>query len=121
MSLFTWLKLRWARFFTLAGRKWRLSSRPGFDFEVSFPCYHIECTGVHTLLVRVSKMPPYDLQEKYRAFQHPYEAPNPALFGDGPANTYWEMVHGHGGGEGRVENCWTRQDVNWLWEQAAHD
>lgn len=121
MSIFAWLNLRWARFFTLAGWKWKLSTRPGFDFEVSFPCHHSECPDGHTLLVRVCNMPLYYLREKYRAFEYPYHAPNPALFGDGPANTYWEMVHGHGGGEGQVENCWTQQDVNWLWERAAHD
>ena len=115
------LKLLWARFFTLAGWNWKLSTIPGFDFQVHFRCYHSECKDGHTLRVRVCDKPRYVLQEQYQSFSYPYEEPNPALFGDGPANTYWEMVHGHGGGEGRVKSCWTPQDADWLWERASHD
>jgi hypothetical protein len=61
------------------------------------------------------------LKEKHKAFGNPYDVPNPALFSDGPVNTYWEMVHGHGGGEAQVESCWTRQDANYLWERAARE
>jgi len=116
-----WLKLRWARFFTLAGWNWKLSPRPGFDFEVSFPCTNSECDGSHTLIVRVCDKAHYYLAEKHRqTFEYAYEEPNPALFGDGPANTYWEMCHGCGGGCYTAEG-WTRQDAKTLWERAAHD
>lgn len=115
-----WLKLRWARFFTLAGWSWKLSPRPGFDFQVTFPCGHSECNGSHTLIVRVCNRPRPVLQEKYKAFAWPYEEPHPALFGDGPANTFWEMAHGAGGGCETAER-WTEQDAGWLWERAARD
>lgn len=116
-----WLKLRWARFFTLAGWRWRLSPRPGFDFEVTFPCRHGECNGSHTLIVRVCDKNFDALERKYHAtFSNVYREPNPALFGDGPDQTYWEMVHGAGGGPESASR-WTAEDANWLWEQAAHD
>jgi hypothetical protein len=116
-----WLKLRWARFFTLAGWKWKLSPRPGFDFQVTFPCEHGECNGSHTLIVRVSDQNHYTLAEKHqKTFACPYDEPHPALFGDGPANTYWEMCHGAGGGCETAER-WTRYDARQLWERAAHD
>jgi hypothetical protein len=119
-----WLKLRWARFFTLAGWQWKLSPRPGFDFQVTFPCGHSECGGSHTLLVRVSDKCYEALAEKHRVtFGNAYQAPNPALFGDGPGNTYWEMVHGAGGGCEQVADWMThaKLGVSALWERAAHD
>jgi hypothetical protein len=116
------LKLRWARFFTLAGWDWKLSTRPGFDFEVHFRCHYPECTGgEHTLLVRVRNKPRHVLQNEYLSFSYPYEEPNPALFGNGPANTYWEMVHRAREGEAQVGSYWTPKDADWLWERAAHD
>jgi hypothetical protein len=116
-----WLKLRWARFFTLAGWKWKLSPRPGFDFQVTFPCVHSECHGSHTLIVRVCDKTYHALAEKHQqTFSYAYDDPHPALFGDGPANTYWEMAHGAGGGCETAEN-WTRTDAKNLWERAAHD
>ena len=134
-----WLKLRWARFFTLAGWDWKISARPGFDFEVTFPCEHGDCHGSHTLIVRVSDKCYDALRNKHaETFAHPYEEPNPALFGDGPENTFWEMAHGAGGGceqvadwmvkdspweevpgtKMKVKGC---REVNTLWERAAHD
>lgn len=116
-----WLKLRWARFFTLAGWNWKLSHRPGFDFQVTFPCEHSECSGSHTLIVRICDKSHWLLEKKHgETFTNPYDEPNPALFGDGPENTYWEMVHGHGGGCETVSK-WTYSDANYLWERAAHD
>ena len=119
-----WLKLRWARFFTLAGWRWRLSPRPGFDFQVTFPCRHGECSGGHTLLIRVSDKCHMALAEKHQTtFGNPYQNPNPALFGDGPENTYWEMVHGAGGGSENVSDWMTNAGagVSVLWERAAHE
>jgi hypothetical protein len=119
-----WLKLRWARFFTLAGWNWKLSPRPGFDFQVTFPCNHSECHGSHTLIVRVVDKCYEALAHKHsETFAWAYNEPNPALFGDGPENTYWEMCHGAGGGSEQVDEWMTspRADVNRLWERAACD
>jgi hypothetical protein len=112
-----WLKLRWARFFTLAGWQWRLAPRPGFDFQVTLPCDHSECAGGHILVVRVTDKPRWLLEEKYRAFAYPYREPSPALFGDGPENTFWTMLHGHGGGDFDI-TCFA-SGANRLWEVAA--
>lgn len=134
-----WLKLRWARFFTLAGWNWKISARPGFDFEVTFPCDHSECHGAHTILVRVVDKCREAIEKKHReTFSQPYIEPHPALFGDGPDNTYWEMSHGAGGGCEQVEDWMVKDsrweqvpgsqwkfkgsgDVNALWARAAHD
>jgi hypothetical protein len=116
-----WLKLRWARFFTLAGWQWRLSPRPGFDFEVTFPCRNGECDGSHTLIVRVADKSYHEFVDEYhKTFRNTYREPNPALFGDGPEDTYWEMVHGSGCGCETAQS-WTSTDANLLWKEAAHD
>ena len=134
-----WLKLRWARFFTLAGWDWKLSPRPGFDFQVTFPCGHSECNGSHTLVVRIVDKCREALARKHQeTFDYAYSEPHPALFGDGPANTLWEMSHGAGGGVEQVAD-WMVEDSPWecvpgtnmrvkgsrhvnvLWERAAHD
>ncbi len=74
-------------------------------------------------MVRVMDKPRVALESKHRAFANPYGAPNPALFGDGPENTYWEMVHGHGGDAFEVSDWMTRtgKSVSELWEVSAHD
>jgi len=118
-----WLKLQWARFFTLAGWDWRLFPRPGFDFKVTFPCAHSECGGSHSLLVRVVDKGHYELVESHnKSFDigRIYREPNPAFFGDGPENTHWQMVHGHGGGEETVDR-WIGEWAKSLWERAAHE
>lgn len=115
------LKLRWARFFTLMGWKWTLSRNPNFTFQVSVPCHtHRNCCP-HKLRVRICEKNYaalitkfYDLWGKGST----YGEPNPALFGDGPANTFWTMVCGEGGGEYSL-NYWGSLDD--VWEQAAHD
>ncbi len=117
-----WLKLRWARFFTLAGLQWKLANRPGFDFIITLPCEHSECGGSHVLRVRVCEKTCDALGRKhdelYDADQM-YSVPHPALFGDGPENTYWQMGHGAGGG---VE-CLSRWvlDADKLWERAVYE
>ena len=121
MTMLTWLQLRWTRFFTLAGWDWKLSTRPGFDFEVRFPCRSGECDGGHTLSVRIVDKPHYYLTQDYKAFRYAYHEPHPALFGDGPENTFWAMTHGSGGGEYKVDNWQTNGDCDELWERAAHD
>jgi len=118
-----YLKLRWARFFTLAGWNWKLSSKPGFDFEVTFPCCHSECRGHHSLLIRVSEKTHEALTRKHGELfdaHFMYSSPHPALFGDGPRNTHWQMSHGAGGGCETAQN-WTQQDANYLWERAAYE
>ena len=48
-----------------------------------------------------------------------YSEPHPALFGDGPENTYWQMPHGAGGGVEAVAQ-WVPGAAR-IWEQTAHD
>jgi hypothetical protein len=118
----TWLKLKWARFFTLAGWEWKLSSHPGFDFKITFPCGHSECKGSHTLLVRVVERSREALAKSHAkrfSAEQMYTQPHPALFGDGPENTFWQMMHGAGGGIEDVAR-WV-PDARRLWEQAAQD
>ena len=115
-----WLKLQWARFFTLASWEWKLSSRPGFDFEVAFPCGHSECSGSHKLLVRVVEKHRAALAKSHgKKFsgEQIYSVPHPALFGDGPDNTFWQMQHGAGGGVEEVSR-WVH-DGGRLCRQAA--
>ena len=47
-----------------------------------------------------------------------YSEPHPALFGDGPNNTYWQMAHGAGGGVETVANWIGDSD---LWERASRE
>jgi hypothetical protein len=64
------------------------------------------------------------VRKHQETFASPYNEPNPALFGDGPENTYWQMSHGAGGGCEQVDDWMTSSrvsDVNELWERAAHD
>ncbi|WP_158785744.1 hypothetical protein [Granulicella sp. L46] len=116
------LKLRWARFFTLAGWDWRLANQPGFDFIVTFPCGHSECSGSHTLKVRICEKVYDALARRHGEIydvDSMYSIPHPALFGDGPDNTYWQMGHGSGGGCETVSQ-WIA-NANRLWERAAHE
>ena len=116
------LQLRWARFFTLARWKWTLApfGRSG-DFYVTIPCGHSECNGSHTLNVRI-----YEKQREVLERLHGemfsadaiYSEPHPALFGDGPRNTTWQMAHGAGGGLCRVDQ-WLGEAEE-LWELSAN-
>lgn len=117
-----WLKLRWARFFTLAGLEWKLANRPGFDFILTIPCSHSECSGSHILRVRVSEKTHDALARKHGELYDAgemYTEPHPALFGDGPKNTHWQMPHGAGGGTESLDQ-WVRNSQE-LWERAVHD
>jgi hypothetical protein len=108
----SYLRLRWARYFTLAGWTWSLAPKgSGFDFHVVFPC---DCPGPHELDVRIVEEP----------LDHPFVAagsPHPAIFGDGPKHTVWSMTHG-----GAVEREYRGLD-EWdsraedLWERAARE
>jgi hypothetical protein len=117
-----WLNLRWARFFTLAGLEWKLANRPGFDFILTIPCSHSECSGSHILRVRVSEKTHDALARKHGELYDAgemYTEPHPALFGDGPKNTHWQMPHGAGGGTESLDQ-WVRNSQE-LWERAVHD
>jgi hypothetical protein len=119
-----WLKLRWARFFTLVGWNWTLAPQNGeFDFFVTIPCDHSECDGSHVLAVRICEMPLDSLVRKYSELyaERIYESPNPAFFGDGPENTRWEMAHGAGGGTESVRQWLGESKANRLWERAERD
>jgi hypothetical protein len=117
------LKLKWARFFALAGWAWKLAPKhSSFDFRVTFPCEHSECNGSHSLLVRISEKTLEALTAKHADLWNidfVYSVPSPALFGDGPNNTYWQMVHGAGGGDESVSQ-WL-PDANERWERASHE
>jgi hypothetical protein len=119
-----YLKLRWARFFTLAGWEWTLAPKhSSFDFHVTIPCHkRCEDGDSHSLLVRICEKTYEALIAKHDDLWDigfMYSAPHPALFGDGPKNTHWQMAHGGGGGYCGV--------VGWgigleeLWERASHE
>ncbi|RZU28911.1 hypothetical protein BDD14_6494 [Edaphobacter modestus] len=97
-------------------------STPGFDFKVTIPCTHSECSGSHALLVRVVEKTGEVLAkshgEEFSAEQM-YTAPHPALFGNGPKNTFWQMPHGAGGGVEAVAE-WV-PNASQIWAQAAND
>lgn len=118
-----YLKLRWARFFTLTGWNWTLAPQHTMaDFIVTIPCGHSECKGSHKVAVRVCESKLDVLVIRHRDLydvERMYSEPNPALFGDGPRNTYWEMAHGAGGGVESVGQWLGNADE--LWERAARE
>jgi hypothetical protein len=117
-----YLKLRWARFFTLAGWDWKLSSTPGFDFLLDWPGIDSDDNTRHSLHIRVCEKTHDALQLKHSDLfdiHYMYSNPHPALFGNGPENTHWQMPWGSGGGDYCLANFGGR--MNELWEQAAHD
>jgi hypothetical protein len=117
------LQLRWARFFTLAGWKWKLASPySGFDFHVTIPCEHSECNGSHELSVRIQEKTLEVLNTQHDelfSVDEMYAEPHPALFGNGPKNTVWQMVHGAGGGVFRLDG-WS-SDFEILWEKSVRE
>ena len=116
------LKLRWARFFTLAGWNWKLSTRPGFDFLVEWPGMDSDDDSIHFLHVRICEKTHDALVAKHCDLwdvPYMYRNPHPALFGDGPENTHWQMAWGSGGGEYCLATFGPR--MNDLWERSAHE
>jgi hypothetical protein len=116
------LKLRWARFFTLAGWNWRLSNIPGFDFIVEWPGLDSDDFVHHSLRIRICEKTHEALMRKHEELfdiHYMYRSPHPALFGDGPENTHWQMAWGSGGG------CYCLAGygahMNELWKRAAHE
>ena len=94
---------RWERFFTIAGLDWEPIKYRDFDYIITLPCVHSECSGFHVLDVNISSsgLSGKDLEDEYeRLYSEAYlwTEPHPALFGEGPRNTRWDMVHGSGGG-----------------------
>jgi hypothetical protein len=123
------LKLRWARFFTLAGWNWRLSRNRSFDFLVEWPGVDDDDRTTHYLHVRICEKTRDALEAKHDdlwGVHYMYSNPHPALFGDGPDNTHWQMTWGSGGGSYSLggycghygPHHLTMQE---LWERAAHD
>lgn len=115
-----YLKLRWARFFTLVGWNWSLSTTPGFDFLVTIP--GTDDGETHRLLVRICEKTHEALVKKHNDLwdiDFMYSNPHPALFGDGPENTHWQMAWGDGGG------CYTVAGrlggAQELWGRASHE
>jgi len=118
------LKLRWARFFTLAGLSWNLSPAPSYDFQLSLPCRHLECRRPHSILVRVVDKCRTQLAQHYKSkfgeFGMRGPGSFPAFFGEGPENTFWLEKRGAFYHSENLEN-FAGQDASELWERAAHD
>jgi hypothetical protein len=103
----------WAWFFSLIGWQWKYFPQAhGFSVEPSFrvcvPCGHSECSGSHMLDVFLRRgvnnaerfgVSIFALASLCRGSDSPYDSPHPALFGENPSVTIWEMAHGCGGGE----------------------
>ena|SRR5271157_5477562 len=102
-----YLKLRWARFFTLAGWNWRLAPpHSGFDSMVDWPGVDSDDDEQHSLLIRICEKTHDALALKHSALwdvHRAYESPQPALFGDGPENTHWAMTWGMATGAHWIE------------------
>lgn len=124
------LEARWAAFFDLAGWEWEYEpiDLVGWspDFKVSFPCGHSECPTCHTILIEVK---PYFSLEKFNGhpcMDYPYgglgdekiPADASACFGANPTVTYWEMVHGPGGGGSGV--LFWEPNAEEIWKQAGN-
>jgi hypothetical protein len=117
-----YLKLRWARFFTLAGWNWKLSSVPDFDFLVEWPGVDSDDDSTHHLHVRIYEKTHEALIAKHKdlwGVDDMYSNPHPALFGNGPKNTHWQMSWGGGGGYYSLAQYGRHMEE--LWERAAHD
>ena len=119
------LEARYAVFFDLVGWEWMYEpvELDGWipDFWVKFPCRHSECSGSHELYVEVK---PYHHISEFKGHPvtkiHPYEVPSPAMFGVDPNVSHWEMGHGAGGGEERIE-CWVEHgDWKTPWLKAGN-
>jgi hypothetical protein len=115
-----YLKLRWARFFTLAGWHWTLASKhSGFDFLLTLP--GVDEGQEHLLLVRICEKNHEALIAKHNDLwdiNFMYSNPHPALFGDGPQNTHWQMAWGGGGGYYSLDSY---PGMNDLWERTSHE
>ena len=115
---------RWERFFVLAGLAWKPSVRleSGFDFILTLPCNHSECAGFHILGVRALEKAREALGRKHNEWytaDQMWEEPHPALFGDGPKNTWWQMGHGSGGGIWSLDEWLPNADS--LWERVVRE
>jgi hypothetical protein len=125
------LEARWAAFFDFIGWSWEYEpiDLNGWtpDFRVHWDCGHSECPNGHTLMIEVK--PYYDISEfsGHPCMKYPYgndynghhiPADASAAFGINPDVTYWEMAHGHGGGEETLSG-WIHQDISTLWKFAG--
>jgi len=118
------LKLRWARFFTLAGWNWSLARQSGLDFLIDFPGVDCDDNSPHSLLVRICEKNYKALIAKHDDLwdvHYMYSSPHPALFGDGPKNTHWQIAWGSGGGYYTVAGRMLYNRAEELWKRAAHD
>lgn len=128
------LEARWAVFFDLAKWKWEYEpiDLPGWspDFRVEFYCSHSECSGSHSLLVEIKPYFKLSDFENHPCMNYPFgicfstgehiPADASAAFGSNPSITYWEMVHGAGGGVERI-NEWVHGNVDQLWAEAGNE
>jgi hypothetical protein len=127
------LEAHWAAFFDIVGWEWEYEPLDLCkwipDFRVKFPCGHSECPGYHVLLVEVKPYYSIDEFEGHPCLQYPYgglrgstiPADSSAAFGVNPDVTWWEMVHGNGGGVEAIKNGWVNRDIDidLAWKQAG--
>lgn len=123
------LDVTWAIFFDLARWDWTYLPQPveGWqpEFYVEFFCGHSECEPYHKLLITVRDFNSIDQFADDPCMDHGYNieekiyADSGAAFGSSPEVTYWEIVHGPGGGEEDVPM--RESNYKSLWTTAMRD
>lgn len=121
------LEARWAAFFDLCQWSWEYEpvELAGWapDFLVTIPCGHSDCQPTHRLYVEVK--PYLEIGEFH---DHPawsmmtglaviYD-PAPAVFGNSPVVSHFELMHGGGGGIYSVMSWLPHWDR--LWKEAGN-
>lgn len=133
------LEARWAAFFNVMGWEWKyepvdlIGWSP--DFYIEFPCGHSECGGKHRLLVEVKPHSSVSQFEEHECLKYPYgmrrgvrgdddvyviDADSSAAFGADPRVTWFELVHGHGSGEGSLDEWFETRDLMAAWKEAGN-
>jgi hypothetical protein len=114
------LEARWAAFFHLAGIDYQYEpvDLPGWspDFRITWACGHSMCPANHSILIEVKPYPKIEDFNGHKCMKHFYghgdiPACSSAAFGENPWVTYWQMCHGSGGGEERLED-----NFHWITE-----
>ena len=94
-----------------------------FLFLVEWPGVDTDDNETHFLHVRICEKNYDALIAKHKDLwdvHYMYRNPHPALFGDGPENTHWQMTWGTGGGYYSLAT-FGHNNMQELWERAAHD
>jgi len=127
------LEARWAAFFDIVGWEWEYEpiDIDGWtpDFRIKFPCGHSECPGHHVLLVEVKPYYSLDDFKGHPCLDYPFgeygdkkiPADASAAFGINPDISWWQMVHGHGGGQYYVKGWHSYyNDYDSAWKKAGN-